>query len=133
MTVSRELGAEEAGLATRKPMNKKDMKDLEAILVRLDEQDTYRLSQIEEVKKELADMSVVNEKSHKAIAEDIQTINTSLLDPKKGLWAETSKNTWFRETMSHAMWIIIPAISIGVGGGIVALILFFGPAMASTQ
>ena len=56
-------------------MNGKDKQDLEVVLHRLNQADRDR----------------------KKIHEDIKFIKTNLFDPHSGLWAETKKNTNFRE------------------------------------
>ena len=112
-------------------MNTKDKKDLEQVLVRLSQQDTSRSSQMSHVQSQLDDLKSQNKTDHAEIHKLIKAIDKSLLHPQEGVWAHLNLNTSFRTTLSHAMWVIIPALAVGVGGGIVALILFFGPAFAA--
>ncbi len=72
-------------------MNGQDRKDLELIL--------YRLDEIEKDMKE----------SHQTTRADLKFIKENLFNPDTGLWAETKKNSAFREHSSKAFWVFIPA------------------------
>ncbi len=72
-------------------MNGQDKKDLELILYRLDE-----------MEKDMKDAHLKNRA-------DLKFIKENLFNPDSGLWAETKKNTAFREGINKSLWIFIPA------------------------
>ena len=79
----------------KKPMNKQDKQDLELILYRLQEQDK----------------SVVKLEKHfhtqlKEIHTAISFIKENLFNPNEGLWAETKKNSEFRESTNKWRGIV---------------------------
>ncbi len=95
-------------------MNKKDREDLEAVKSMLTDQNLSRFSQLEEVKDQLKDIEKKNEDAHEALTTSIDKINKGLLDPHKGLWAETKANSRFVNGMSKALWIIVPILVLGL-------------------
>jgi len=113
-------------------MNKKDIQDLKQVLVRLDQQDTSRISQIAEVNTQLAELKIQNEKDHTELRKDIKTINAGLLHPQKGVWAHLNLNTTFRTTLSRALWYIIPIIGAGAVGSFFDLFSFVKAATTGT-
>ena len=89
-------------------MNEKDRQNLEVILYRLDEQDKLRDKLATDVNKSLDAMRSSMDSAHTKTSADLKFIKENLFNPNEGLWAESKKNTSFRENTSKALWVFIP-------------------------
>lgn len=72
-------------------MNSTDREDLKLIIYRLDV------------------MAKEMEVAHSKTRVSLKFIKENLFDPDSGLWAETKRNSNFRETSSKALWVFVPA------------------------
>ena len=83
-------------------MNKDDKKHIELVDYKIDE-----------LKQDIIDLKVSMDKAHIKTDENLRFIKENLFNPNEGLWAETKKNSEFRESTNKWRGII--------GSGFIAL------------
>jgi len=83
-------------------MNKDDKKHIELVDYKIDE-----------LKQDIVDLKVSMDKAHIKTDESLRFIKENLFNPSEGLWAETKKNSEFRESTNKWRGII--------GSGFIAL------------
>ena len=84
-------------------MNQNDKKHIELVDYKIDE-----------LKQNISDLKVSMDKAHKSTDESLRFIKENLFNPNEGLWAETKKNSEFRESTNRWRGVI--------GSGFIALI-----------
>ena len=85
-------------------MNQKEKQHLELVDYKIDE-----------IKQDIEDLKNSMDKAHTKTEEGLKFIKENLFNPNEGLWAETKKNTEFRESSQKWRGII--------GSGFIALII----------
>ena len=83
-------------------VNKDDKKHIELVDYKIDE-----------LKQDIIDLKVSMDKAHIKTDENLRFIKENLFNPNEGLWAETKKNSEFRESTNKWRGII--------GSGFIAL------------
>ena len=85
-------------------MNQNDRKQLEIAHLKLDD-----------MRQDIIDLKNDMEKAHQKTDESLSFIKENLFNPHEGLWAETKKNSEFRESTSKWRY--------GIGMGFIALMM----------
>ena len=85
-------------------MNQKEKQHLELVDYKIDE-----------LKQDIEEIKASMDKAHEKTDESLRFIKENLFNPNEGLWAETKKNTEFRESSQKWRGII--------GSGFIALIV----------
>lgn len=95
-------------------MNKEDVKDLKIVLFRLNQQDAQRTDLEVKIMDKFVEFKKANDREHVAMGKSLGGIKDGLLNPHKGLWALTNRNTAFRLNVTKLLWIALPLVSSGI-------------------
>ena len=92
-----------------------ETKEIKLINKRFEDQ-VKNLSKFEKSVRELfRSYKEDNDKDHLALTTSLAELSKDLLDPHKGLWAETKANTAFRKNLTKVLWITLPLMLVCIG------------------